>query len=261
MVLTSKRSDGKTLILSMTLLLMLTWGTGCQSGETKPLRVAVSSNFVTTFRELAAAYGDTSGVEIVDSSGSTGLLMAQIRNGAPFDVFLAADDRRPAFLESEGRIVPGSRFTYAEGLLVLWTPRPHLTPDAVLELLTRSDSRISLANPKQAPYGRAALEYLDLSGLSETVTDRLVYGTNANQAHQFVATENAGVGFVAKSQITDGKGSSWIVPLNKYRPIRQQAVQLSADVRGSAFLTFLRSPEAQAVIKKHGYTVMSHGAD
>jgi len=238
-----------------TLLGLGFWGSPTWSSEPPPVRAAVSSNFVMAFRELALVFRDLSGIEVVDSAGSTGILYAQILSGAPFDIFLAADAERPEHLESAGRIVAGSRFTYAEGVLVLWTRRPDVDLTGGEILLVQTDWRVAVANPRLAPYGRAAWEFLEAGGLHGALSDRLVFGANVIQTHQFVATANAEAGFVARSLIGDRGGSIWVVPDDMYAPISQQAVQLSADDRGRTFLEFLRSDVARDIIVQHGYRV------
>ncbi|MCP4144961.1 MAG: molybdate ABC transporter substrate-binding protein [bacterium] len=247
-------SGNRNLILGFIVLLSAVI-TGCSQKENEPLRAAVSANFVTTFRELAVMYEEQTGQKVVDSAGSTGTLYAQICNGAPFDIFLAADCRRPELLEAGGHAIPESRFTYAEGKLVLWTSNQNPEIEKWQDMLIESETLISMGNPELAPYGKAALETLENSDMLPLLEDRLVYGTNVAQAYQFVATGNAGAGFVAQSLDDQTVGSTWVIPDNLYTPIPQQAVQISSDIRAKNFLEFLRSPEAIRVIKDHGYDV------
>jgi molybdate transport system substrate-binding protein len=195
------------------------------------------------------------------SSGATGKLYAQIKNGAPFDVFLAADDERPTLLEEEGVAVTGSRFTYALGMLVLWSPDVGLI-DEDLQVLKRKNFRfLSIANPKTAPYGRAAQQVLETLGHWTAVQPRLVRGENIGQAYQYVYSQNAQLGFVARSQVfKDGvfaDGSYWSVPENLHDPIVQQAILLKEGVAARNLLDYIRSPEAAAVIESYGYGVIA----
>lgn len=187
---------------------------------------------------------------------------AQINNGAPFEVFLAADDSTPAKLEQEKQTVAGSRFTYAIGTLALWSAKPGYV-DAQGEVLKTNDYKhLSIANPKTAPYGLAATQVLAKLNLTEATKGKLVEGQNITQAFQFVSTGNAELGFVALSQIyKDGKvenGSAWIVPSSLHDPIRQDAVILNKgkdNPAAKAFIDYLRGPKATAVIKSYGYQI------
>lgn len=222
--------------------------------------VAVAANFSAPMRMLAAEFEKESGHKALLSFGATGKFYAQIRNGAPFEVLLAADDETPAKLEKEGLGVAGSRFTYAIGRLALWSAKPGFVDDKG-EVLKKGEFRhLSLANPKLAPYGAAAVEALTALGAFDAVSPRFVQAENIAQAHQFVVTGNAELGFVALSQITrDGKlaaGSAWIVPSNLHAPIRQDAVVLDKG-RGKpaaeALMKFLRGDKARAAIRAYGY--------
>jgi len=187
--------------------------------------------------------------------GSTGKLYAQIVNGAPFDVFLAADVERPARLEADGRAVPGCRFTYALGRLALWSRDATRVDDAGEVLRSAEFNRLAIANPRLAPYGRAAREALLALGLWEALQPRLVLGENIAQTHVFVYTGNADLGFVAWSQILAGGagGSHWLVPAALHEPVEQQAVALRDNGPVRAFVDFLRSPDARQIIREFGY--------
>ncbi|WP_417545296.1 molybdate ABC transporter substrate-binding protein [Marinobacter sp.] len=223
------------------------------------VRLAVAANFTDTTRDLIAAYGEATGLEAVASYGSTGKLYAQIDNGAPFDVFLAADSRRPELFEQSGQGIAGTRFTYARGKLVLWSPVPGRfeAPKAWLE--SGEFARLAIANPKTAPYGFAAQQVLTELGLWESLQGRLVRGDSIAQTFQFVATSNAQSGFVALSQVRtwDEKGGSlWIVPQTYYSPINQQAILLTHSANNEAarqWLEFLRSDKATRIIESFGY--------
>lgn len=222
-----------------------------------PLTVAVASNFARSAAELVSHFEDETGIAVRLSNGSTGKLYAQIVNGAPFDLFLAADSARPAKLEESGLAVAGSRFTYARGRLALWSAKFDDCHDAL-----RAGGWIALANPETAPYGRAAREYLQAAGYWDDVSDRIAYGENITQAMQFAATGNADAGLVARSVLDgphtpDGK-CTWTVPQELYEPIEQQAVllaQAQGDVRAQRLIAFLQSDTALRIMERHGYEV------
>ncbi|EPZ17336.1 hypothetical protein M622_00795 [Thauera terpenica 58Eu] len=224
------------------------------------VHIAVAANFTAPINEIAAAFEKASGHKVIAAFGPTGGLYTQIKHGAPFEVFLAADDSTPARLETEGEILAGSRFTYAIGKLVLWSASAGYV-DAQGEVLRRNEfNHLSIGNPKTAPYGLAATQVLARLGLSEAVKPKLVEGTNITQAYQFVATGNAELGFVALSQVfKDGQisgGSAWIVPEDMYEPIRQDAVILNKgkdNPAAAALVDYLKGPKAAAVIKSYGY--------
>ena len=224
--------------------------------ENGSVTVAVAANFTVAAREIAAAFENATGDTALLSFGSTGQLYAQIVQGAPFEVFLAADQERPRLAESEGLAVPGSRRTYAVGRLVLFSAEAGRVrgPGA----LTDPDlGRIALANPALAPYGRAALEVVRSLGLENVLRDRQVIGTNVSQAHQFVRTGNAELGFIALSQIAPSAGGSrWLVPEDLHTPIRQQAVLLETgrdNPAAARFLDFLGSKTSREILRRHGY--------
>ena len=220
------------------------------------VKAAVAANFTAAAREIAAAFEDATGDGALLSFGSTGQLYAQILQGAPFEVFLAADEARPELAEREGLAVPGSRRTYAVGRLVLFSTEAGRIagPDALRDPGLR---RIALANPALAPYGRAALEAARALGIEDIVRDRQVIGTNVSQAHQFVRTGNAELGFLALSQVVrSADGSRWLVPEHLHAPIRQQAVLLEAgrdNPAAARFLDFLGSAPAREILRRHGY--------
>jgi molybdate transport system substrate-binding protein len=211
-------------------------------------------------RKIAAAFEQETGHKTVLSYGSTGRFYAQVRNGAPFHVLLAADDETPARMEREGLGVPGSRFTFAVGRLALWSRQAGIVDNQGDVLKAGRFERIALAEPKLAPYGAAAIEVLDGMGLTSALRPKFVQGENIAQTYQFVASGNAQVGFVALSQVVvDGKlthGSVWIVPANLHRPIRQDAVLLNAakaNPAAAALLTYLRSERARSLVRSFGY--------
>jgi molybdate transport system substrate-binding protein len=237
-----------------------------QTARADEVRVAVAANFAAPAQAIAADFERGTGHTVALSPGSTGKLSAQIRNGAPYEVLLAADSDAPSRLEAEHLAVAGSRFTYAIGKLVLWSARPGEV-DAQGEVLRSARfSHLAICNPELAPYGAAAVQTLRALGLYERVAPRLVQGESVAQAYQFVASGNAELGFVALSQITsDGRvreGSAWIVPATLYPPIKQDAVLLTSGrdkAAARAFLDWLRQRSAQAIIRSYGYDLPGEG--
>lgn len=234
--------------------LALGWAGGASADE---LRIAVTSNFRAAMGSLEAAWEAHSGHRLQLSFGSTGKHYAQIRNGAPFDVFLAADSLRPELLERDGLAAPGSRFTYAVGRLVLWSPQPDLVDADGAVLHTDKFRRLAIANPEHAPYGAAAREVLEALGQWQRLSARIVRGENVAQAFHFVSSGNAELGFFALAQTVGrdeaASGSSWRVPQALYTPIRQQAVLLSDSAPARSFLAWLRGDRATAIICDYGY--------
>lgn len=230
------------------------------SARSAEAQVAVAANFAEPMKAIAAVLHKRSGHTLKVSTGATGKLYAQIQNGAPFDVLLSADARTPARLEDEGLAVPGSRFTYAMGKLVLWSAQPALAEAGAPALLRPAVRRVAVAAPKVAPYGAAALEALDRLGLSEVVAPKLVQGESISQAHSFVHTGNAELGFLALSQVMEGgrlkSGSLWVLPPSLYSPIRQDAVLLrrgADNPAAKALLDLLRSPQISDLVRSYGY--------
>jgi len=226
------------------------------------VQVAVAANFAGPMEKLAIQFERDTGHQAIVATGATGKFYAQIRNGAPFEVLLAADDETPARLETEGHAVAGSRFTYAVGRLVLWSAKDGVVDAGGNVLKTGAYKHLAVANPKTAPYGAAAVATLRTLGLYDTVQARLVQGENIAQAWQFASTGNAELGFVAQAQVwRDGKftsGSGWIVPSSMHDPIRQDAALLAKggnNPAARALLQFLRSDKAKAIIRSYGYEV------
>lgn len=221
--------------------------------------VAVASNFAAPMKQLAAQFEQATGHTLLISTGATGKFYAQIKNGAPFDVFLAADDATPARLMREGDAV--ARQTYAIGRLVLWSATPGYVTGNDDVLRQSRFKRLAIANPKLAPYGAAAVEVLTRLKLADRVHAKLVIGENIAQTYQFVASGNAELGFVALSQVTqDGKlarGSVWLVPASLHAPIRQDAVLLrrgEPNAAARALFDFLKSPAAALTLtRSFGY--------
>lgn len=225
------------------------------------VRVAVAANFLTTFKTISKHFEQETGHEVLISPGSSGKLYVQIQNGAPFDVFLSADARRPQLLEVEGVTVLGSRFTYAVGRLSLWSADALLDKGEGKIVLSQGNYEyLAIANPKTAPYGQAAVQTLKALKVWEQVRDRLVQGENIGQTLQFVITHNAQLGFVALSQVLDPKlknvGTRWDVPSTLHDPLTQQAVLLTRGQRNSAARTlmdFMKGKVARDIIEKFGY--------
>ena len=227
--------------------------------------VAVAANFTAPMQKIAQAFEQDTGHKAQLAFGATGKFYAQIKNGAPFAVLLAADDETPARLEKEGLAVAGTRFTYATGRLALWSKSPNLVDDKG-EVL-RGDRleklgihKIAIADPKLAPYGAAAMEVIHKLGVQASVTLKLVQGESIGQTFQFVNTENAQLGFVALSQISiDGRitqGSAWVVPQSMHTPLKQDALLLNAgkgNAAATALLTYLQGERARAIMRAYGY--------
>lgn len=236
-------------------LLGLVTTAGVPAGE---VSVAVASNFTAPMQKIAAQFEADTGHKAVLAFGSTGKFYAQIRNGAPFDMLLAADDETPARLEQEGQ---GSRrVTYAIGKLALWSRQPGLVDSQGEVLKAGRFERLALADPKLAPYGAAAVEVLGKLGMLETLRRRFVLGQNIAQTHLAVASGNAPLGFVALSQVwADGKlreGSAWLVPGTLHSPIRQDAILLKKgkdNAAATALLQYLGGDKAAGIIRAYGY--------
>lgn len=225
------------------------------------VQVAVAANFTAPMQAIAAQFQNDTGHQAKLAFGATGKFYAQVRNGAPFEMLLSADDETPARLEAEGHAAAGTRFTYAVGRLVLWSPKPGMV-DARGEVLKSGFRHLAIANPKTAPYGAAAVAVLDKLGLRATLQPRIVQGESIAQAYQFASTGNAELGFVAMAQVwRDGKlssGSGWVVPAELHAPIRQDAVILAKgrdNPAARALADYLRSDKAKALIRAYGYEI------
>ncbi len=244
-------------------LILFSWSTGVQAvpASDQPVRVAVTANFLQPFRHLATLFEARSGHPVSVSSGSTGKLFAQIVHGAPYHLFLAADRRRPRLLEERGLGVSGSRFIYARGRLVLWGDAAKGLHRGTAALAGNGLKRLALANPRVAPYGRAAREVLENLGLWEKYRGRMAFGENVGQTLAFVTSGNVDAGFVALSQILDASGQRrpggfWQVPDSLFQPLDQEAILLKTgekrpEVR--ALYDFLRSATARTEIERLGY--------
>jgi len=239
-------------------------GAATQAGE---VMVAVAANFTAPMQKIAQAFEQDTGHKAQLAFGATGKFYAQIKNGAPFAVLLAADDETPARLEKEGLVVAGSRLTYATGRLALWSKSPNMVDDKGDVLRSNSFNKlgihkIAIADPKLAPYGIAAMEVINKMGVQAVVTPKFVQGESIGQAYQFVSTENAQLGFVALSQISfDGRitqGSAWVVPQSMHTPLKQDAVLLNPgkdNTAALALLKYLQADKAKTIIRQYGYAL------
>ena len=240
------------------------FGALAQAGE---VAVAVAANFTAPMQKIAQVFEQDTGHKAQLAFGATGKFYAQIKNGAPFAVLLAADDETPARIEKEGLAVAGTRFTYATGRLALWSKTPSLMDDQGDVLRGNRFEKlgihkIALADPKLAPYGAAAMEVMTHLGIWPAVKTKLVQGESISQTYQFVSTENAQLGFVALSQISfDGRitqGSAWVVPQSMHTPLKQDAVLLNAgkdNVAAIALLKYLQADKAKTIIRQYGYAL------
>ena len=223
------------------------------------VQVAVAANFTEPAREIAVAFERATGDRAILSFGSSGAFYAQISHGAPFEIFLSADADRPRQAEQEGLAIPGSRFTYAIGRLVLYSTRPGLVDGAGAVLKRGGFERLAIADPSAAPYGAAAIQTMRRLGVYQALLPKIVQGNSIAQCFSFVASGAAEIGFVALSQVIGVKGGSrWLVPQSLHAPIEQQAVMLKTGANNPAtraFAAFLRSPRAVAIIKRFGYAV------
>ncbi len=238
------------------LVLLSMLATPAWSGE---VQVAVASNFTAPMQRIASQFQRDTGHKAQLTFGASGRFFAQITNGAPFEVFLSADDVTPARLEAQGNAVAGSRFTYAVGRLVLYSTMPGVVDERGAVLRTGTFAHLSIADPTAAPYGLAAIQTMQKLKLCPVLLPKIVRGSSITQAYQFVATGAAELGFVAQSQVIKVPGGSrWLVPAKLHQPIDQQAILLrtgAANPAAAAFIKFLKGPEAVAIIKRYGYEV------
>ena len=249
----------KRLAIWMLGSLLLSTVNGAAHAET--IHAAVAANFTAAMKEIAEQFERNTDHTVILSFGSSGKIFAQIQHGAPFQVFLSADQTKPEALEKSKLSVVGSRFTYAVGALALWSSKPGFIDNEYSVLKNAKFNKLALANPKLAPYGSAAVQVLTALKLKHATEPLWVMGENIAQTYQFVGSGNADLGFVALSQIMDKgqlkDGSAWVIPAALYTPIRQDAVLLSharESIGAKALLAFLRSPEAQEIIHAYGYT-------
>lgn len=228
------------------------------------VRIAVASNFALPMKVIVRKYEALSGHKVHASFASSGKFYAQIKNGAPFQIFFSADQEKPARLEEEGLSVPGSRFTYAQGALVLWSAKPAYRENGIALLKQGNFNKLALANPRLAPYGAAALATLKNLQLTDATQAKRILGENIAQTYQFVQSGSADLGFVARSQVMKNgqflQGSGWMVPKHLHAPIKQDAVLLKLGKHSRAaraLLNFIQSPAAQEIIESFGYRALS----
>jgi molybdate transport system substrate-binding protein len=237
-------------------LLVVTLGFAADAAADE-VRVAVATNFIGAMDALVERFEATNAHTVLVSSGSTGGHYAQIKNGAPFEAFFAADTERPRLLEAEGLVVPGSRFLYAVGRVALWSARADYVDGDGTILSTGDFRHLAIANPELAPYGAAARDVLTARGLWDRLQPRLVNGQDIGQAYSFVQTGNAELGFVAWAQLKQPHreiaGSYWLVPESLHRPIEQEAVLLRDVPAARALVEFIKSADAREIIRSFGY--------
>lgn len=236
-------------------------GAGATPALAEQALVAVAANFVPPFREVVMEFEKSTGHTLQVASGSSGNFHAQIKNGAPFDVFFSADNERPRLLEDEGLGVKGSRFTYAIGRLVLWSPDPDFVKGKDT-LRSEHFKHLAITNPKTAPYGVAAMQAMQKLGIWEKLQPRIVMGENLGQTMGFIESGNAELGFVALSQVIDpkikGKGGRWDVPTDLHEPIKQDVILLKRgkeNPAAKALMEFMGGPQAKAIIERYGYAL------
>jgi molybdate transport system substrate-binding protein len=247
-------------------LLVAASGSADAARYDESLTIAAASNFRTTLEDLTAVFESNTGARVRISSASTGILYAQIRSGAPFDLFLAADVLRPRLLVEDDYAVPESRFTYALGQLVLWAPGQTTVNQHILQETT---GKISIANPEIAPYGLAARQYLQNINLWKKLESRLVFGANVAQTVQHLVSGNAQLGLASLSLLKEYRDSSmtenaktdyWIVPVHLYAPIMQQGVRLTRSRnkdQAEEFIDFMKSATGRNIIANNGYLLPS----
>lgn len=230
------------------------------SSSAQVVQIAVAANFAVPIRQIARDFELTSGFKTSVSVGATGKFYAQIKNAAPFDVLLSADQATAARLAQENLADPTTQFTYAVGKLVLWSAQPDLVDAQGAVLKSDRFKRLAIASSQQAPYGAAAVETIRALHLTDVITPRIVQGESIGQTYSFIASGNAELGFVALSQVwSNGRiqsGSGWIVPQNLYGPIRQDAILLNHgkdNPAASALLAYLKSSAAKKIIASYGY--------
>ena len=246
-----------TIKIALSVIASLLLALSAQAAEVK---VAVAANFAQAIKEIATEFEKESGHKVALTQGATGKFYAQITNGAPFEVFLSADDETPTKLIKEGKAVTGTQVTYAIGRLALWSPDDKLVDQGGSVLKSDKFKFIAIANAKVAPYGRAAVQTMQKLGVLASIEPRVVQGESISQTHQFVTSGNAQLGFVALSQVWEsGKlksGSGWIVPETMHEELRQDAVLLNPGKESpaaSALLTYLKSDKAKKIIDRYGY--------
>lgn len=233
--------------------------------KAEQINIAVASNFIKPMKKIVQIYEKQSGHKVVMSFGSSGKFFAQISHGAPYHIFFSADQEKIIALEKANLIIKNSRFTYAIGALVLWSPTEGYFTDGAAFLADGHFKKLAMANPKLAPYGRAAQEVLAYTSLSEQVRTKQVIAENIAQAFQFATTGNAEIGLIALSQVMNNgvisSGSSWVIPHSYYQPIKQDAAILKRAKNNQVsqdFIAFMRSSEVKSIMTSFGYTTSQY---
>jgi molybdate transport system substrate-binding protein len=241
----------------LALLVMLLLSLASRADE---IHLAVAANFTAPMKEIATAFEQATGHKAILAFGATGKFYAQIKNGAPFDILLSADDQTPTRLAKEGAAFAQSQFTYAKGKLVLWSAKEGVVDSQGEVLKSGEFDHIAIASPKLAPYGAAAIEAMKALGVHDRLAPKFVTAENIGQTYQFVKSGNALIGFVALSQVTKGnritEGSAWVVPATLYPPIKQDAILLilgKDKPAAQTLMKFLRGEPAMKIIKSYGY--------
>ena len=244
------------ILIAISFLFILT-----NSVQAEPVQVAVAANFLGILKKIAIQFEQETGHKVIIVSGSTGKLYTQVTHGAPFDIFLSADASRPKLLEDRGFAVPGSKFVYAVGKLILWSPDPAgIKSDGIETLRDKKFDHLAMANPKTAPYGKAAVQVMQALGLWDKLSPLVVQGEDIGQVFQFVITKNADLGFVALSQVLASNninsGSRWDVPDSLHEPLTQEAVLLKHGQNNPAahdLMVYLRGAKSAELIERAGY--------
>ena len=240
--------------------------TGVNGAVAEDITIAAASDLNFVFRELVTEYEKLTGDRVRLSLGSSGNFYAQIQNGAPFDLYFSADIAYPRKLEEAGLTVPGSLYPYAIGRIVLWAGKDsRLDLSKGLEILREpAIKKIAIANPKHAPYGRAAVAAMEHAQVYDRVKDKLVLGENISQAAQFIESGAADIGIIAMSlavaPLMRAAGQYWEIPADAHPPIEQGAVVLKGgknQASAKAFLSFVQGAEGQAMMKRYGFVVPS----
>ena len=251
--------------ITCALLIAALLAAGCKSGpgqngqtESPSLTIAAASNLTDAFAEIGPRFTSKTGIRVVFSFGATADLAKQIENGAPFDVFAAADTEHVEQLERKGLLTPGTRALYARGRLVMWLPPgSNLKVERIQDITAKAFERIAIAKPDVAPYGRATVESLKALGIWNQIEARVIYGQNVSQTKQYAATGNAEVAFIPLALVKPGEGSYLEVSEESHQPIDQALGIIKDSAKQAAakqFVDFLLSAEGQEILAKQGYT-------
>lgn len=251
-----KKSNQRLITIAMVAVALTT-----PIAKAATVKLAVATNFTDAMKQIATAFEQDTGHQSKVSYASSGKLFAQIQHGAPYDVFLSADTDKPVQLAQKQLAIGSSRFTYAQGQLVLWAPGLSLVTSNIQSTLSEAKfAHFAIANAKLAPYGVAAMETLKTMGVYQTLKPKLVQGENIGQTYQYIHSRNAQMGFVAYAQLIKTghhKGDDyWIVDNQWHAPIEQTAILLTQAKNSDAakaFMRYLQSPKAKAIIKAFGY--------